>query len=95
MRYFRKSLRNSNIDYSRGLFFVTFQVSWNKSLLGAIVGDRVVLNAFGQEVERLWRELPGKYPELKLHAFVFMLLTDFSSEPLIAIFRQPYFTISE
>ena len=72
MRYFRKSLRNPNIDYSRGLFFVTFQVSWNKSLLGAIVGDRVVLNAFGQEVERLWRELPGKYPELKLHAFVFM-----------------------
>lgn len=72
MNYFRKSLRNPNIDYSRGLFFVTFQVSWNKSLLGAIVGDSVVLNSFGRAIEALWRVLPEKYPELILHDFIFM-----------------------
>lgn len=72
MKYFRKSLHNSNIDYSQGLFFVTFQVSWNKSLLGAIIGAQVALNSFGLEVERLWKALPEKYPELILHAFVFM-----------------------
>lgn len=72
MNYLRKSLRNTNIDYSRGLFFVTFQVSWNKSLLGAIVGDSVVLNSFGRAIEALWRVLPEKYPELILHDFIFM-----------------------
>lgn len=72
MNYLRKSLRNTNIDYSRGLFFITFQVSWNKSLLGAIVGNSVVLNDFGRKVEALWRSLPEKYPELILHNFIFM-----------------------
>lgn len=72
MEYFRKSLRNKNIDYRHGLFFVTSQVSWNKSLLGAIVGEKVVLNELGREIERCWLDLPRKYPELELGEFVFM-----------------------
>ena len=72
MEYFRKSLRNKNIDYRHGLFFVTSQVSWNKSLLGAIVGEKVVLNELGRAIERCWLDLPRKYPELELGEFVFM-----------------------
>ena len=72
MEYFRKSLRNKNIDYRHGCFFVTCQVSWNKSLLGAIVGEKVVLNELGREIERCWLDLPRKYPELELGEFVFM-----------------------
>ena len=72
MEYFRKSLRNKNIDYRHGLFFVTSQISWNKSLLGAIVGEKVVLNELGREIERSWLDLPRKYPELELGEFVFM-----------------------
>lgn len=72
MEYFRKSLRNKNIDYRHGLFFVTSQISWNKSLLGAIVGEKVVLNELGREIERCWLDLPRKYPELELGEFVFM-----------------------
>ena len=72
MEYFRKSLRNKNIDYRHGLFFVTSQVSWNKSLLGAIVDEKVVLNELGRAIERCWLDLPRKYPELELGEFVFM-----------------------
>ena len=72
MEYFHKSLRNKNIDYRHGRFFVTSQVSWNKSLLGAIVGEKVVLNELGREIERCWLDVPRKYPELELGEFVFM-----------------------
>lgn len=34
---FRKSLRNANINYRSGRFFVAVQVEHNKSLFGAVV----------------------------------------------------------
>lgn len=69
---FRKSLRNTAINYCNGWFFVTSQVAHNKSIFGAIVGERCELNALGREVEKYWRELPTKYPELELFDFVVM-----------------------
>ena len=69
---FRKSLRNAAINYRNGWFFVTCQVARNKSIFGAIVGERCVLNDFGRQVEAYWRELPAKYPELELDEFVLM-----------------------
>ena len=69
---FRKSLRNANINYRNGWFFVTFQVARNKSIFGAIVGERCELNELGRQVEARWRELPAKYPELELDEFVVM-----------------------
>ena len=69
---FRKSLRNANINYRNGWFFVTCQVAHNKSIFGAIVGERCELNSFGRQVEAYWRELPMKYPELELDEFVLM-----------------------
>ena len=69
---FRKSLRNVAINYRNGWFFVTSQVARNKSIFGAIVGERCELNALGREVEKYWRELPTKYPELELFNFVVM-----------------------
>ena len=71
-RTFRKSLRNAAINYRNGWFFVTCQVAHNKSIFGAIVGDRCELNSFGQQVEAYWRALPAKYPELELDEFVLM-----------------------
>ena len=52
-KYRRPRLRNSRINYRFGWFFVTFQVFQNKSELGAIVGDKCVLNALGEAVENL------------------------------------------
>lgn len=68
----RKSLRNANINYRAGCWAVTVQVAKNKSLLGAIVGDKVVLNELGQKVDAYWRGLPAKYPELELFDYVVM-----------------------
>ena len=65
----RKSLRNANINYRAGWWAVTVQVAKNKSLLGAIVGDKVVLNELGQAVEAYWRGLPAKDPELEIFTF--------------------------
>ena len=70
--YFHKSLRNPNINYSSGWWSVSIQVAKNKSIFGAIVGDKVVLNALGRAVEEYWQSLPAKYPELELFDFVVM-----------------------
>ena len=69
---FHKSLRNAKINYRAGWWSVTVQVARNKSLLGAVVGEKVVLNELGRLVESCWRSLPGKYPELEIFDFVVM-----------------------
>ena len=71
-RYRRKSLRNERINYRAGWWAVTVQVAKNKSLLGTVVGKRVVLNGLGRAVEAYWLGLPGKYPELELFDHVVM-----------------------
>ena len=68
----RKSLRNAAINYRNGWFFVTCQVAHNKSIFGAIVGERCELNDLGRRVEEYWRAMPSKYPELELDEFVLM-----------------------
>ena len=68
----RKSLRNANIDYRKGCFFVTSQISYGKSILGSIVGGECVLNELGRKVQACWRDLPLKYPGVELDEFVVM-----------------------
>lgn len=51
---------------------MTSQVARNKSVFGAIVGDRCVLNPFGEKVREYWLSLPAKYPELELDEFTLM-----------------------
>ena len=70
--HFRKSLRNPNINYRSGWWSVSVQVAKNKSIIGAIVGVKAVLNALGRAVEAYWLALPEKYPELELFDFVVM-----------------------
>ena len=43
-------LRNANINYFNGWFFVTFQVAMNKTVFGVIDGKRLVHNALGRMV---------------------------------------------
>ena len=70
--YYHKSLRNPNINYRSGWWSVSIQVAKNKSILGAIVGDKVVLNKLGRAVEEYWKGLPAKYHELEIFDFVVM-----------------------
>ncbi|MBQ2379931.1 MAG: transposase [Akkermansia sp.] len=71
-RYFHKSLRHKNIDYRRGRFFVTMQVAHNTSLLGVIVGEKVVLNELERGVQEVLELMPLKYPEFELGEYVVM-----------------------
>lgn len=70
--YRRPQLRNGNINYRYGLFFVTFQVFENKSELGAIVGEECVLNALGQSVKGLIETLSKFNTEVFIDSFVVM-----------------------
>lgn len=70
--HYRRSLRNGNINYRNGWFFVTVQVCHNKSIFGAIVGECCALNGFGQQVWEYWRGLPARYPELEVFESVLM-----------------------
>ena len=70
--YHRKSLRNADINYRSGWWAVTIQVAKNKSIFGAVVGEKVVLNALGAATKDYWLKLPNKYPELEIFDFVVM-----------------------
>ena len=67
-----KHLRNKNINYSMGRFFVTMQLEHNCSILGTIVGEECILNELGHVVRNELTSLPRKYPELKLGEFIVM-----------------------
>lgn len=70
--YRRPQLRNNRINYQFGWFFVTFQVTENKSELGAIVGEKCVLNALGEAVVSLIKSLQQYNPEVFVDSFVVM-----------------------
>ena len=65
-------LRNPNINYERGCFFITVQVAHNKSVFGAVVGESCELNELGQAVCDAWLAHPEHTPGLKIDEFVVM-----------------------
>lgn len=58
----RKSLRNDAINYRAGWWAVTIQVEKNKSIFGAVVGEKVVLNALGAAEFSAWQKYIQKNP---------------------------------
>ncbi len=65
-------LRNPNINYSKGWFFVTSQVAMNKSIFGLIADGKCVLNDLGKRVEVAWHHLVKIYPDVYFDKFVLM-----------------------
>lgn len=65
-------LRNKNINYDEGWFFVTFQVAQNKSLLGAIVEEQCILNELGNAIEENIQKLPKIYKNVYIDKHVVM-----------------------
>ena len=68
----RPMLRNANIDYSHGTFFVTIQAAFNKTIFGAIVGEKSVLNELGEAVAASLRSLGERYPGTEVVEFAVM-----------------------
>ena len=71
-RKHRPMLRNVHIDYSHGMFFVTIQAAFNKTIFGAIVGEKSILNELGEAVAASLRSLGERYPGTKVIEFVVM-----------------------
>lgn len=65
-------LRSAALDYSRGWFFVTIQAAFNKTIFGAIVGERAVLNELGLAVEKTLANLGDYYEGVTVDTFVVM-----------------------
>ena len=68
----RPMLRNANINYSRGTFFVTMQAAFNKTIFGAIVGEKCVLNELGEAIAACLRALGERYAGVEIDEFVVM-----------------------
>ena len=68
----RKHLRLKGWDYSCGCYFITCNTHENKSLFGAIVNGRMVLNAAGQIAKEEWLKSAELRKEVALDEFVIM-----------------------
>ena len=65
-------LRNPNINYFKGWFFVTFQVAMNKSVFGVISDKKLILNALGEMVRENLLGLGRVFPELYIDTVMVM-----------------------
>ena len=69
----RRSIRLRGFDYSgSGAYFITVCTHQRQPLFGHIADGIMVLNAAGEMVESVWRELVNKFPGIRLHEFVTM-----------------------
>ena len=65
-------LRNPNINYFKGWFFVTFQVAMNKSVFGVIADKKLILNTLGEMVRENLLGLGRIFPELYIDTAMVM-----------------------
>jgi len=67
-----KSLRNPDINYQYGWFFITTQVAHNKSIFGVIAECNCLVNALGKQIASGWRGLFSHHPETHCDTFIVM-----------------------
>ena len=69
----RRSLRLKGYDYGQaGAYFVTVCTQGRACLLGSAVGDTICLNSAGQLAARIWSDMPIRFPDIDLDAYVVM-----------------------
>ncbi len=69
----RKPNRLRDFDYSQsGWYFVTICVQNRECLFGRIENGKMILNQFGEIVEKCWYEIPQHFPDVTLDEFVVM-----------------------
>lgn len=69
----RQSIRKTGWDYtSAGYYFVTINTRKGRSLFGAVVNGRMVLNEAGRVAEQCWRDIPKHFPSVGMDEFVVM-----------------------
>jgi putative transposase len=72
-KHHRRSIRLPNYDYSQsGAYYITI-VNWHREcLFGDVVDGEVVLSKFGLVAKQQWENLPNRFPNIILGAFVIM-----------------------
>ena len=69
----RKSIRLRGYDYSQpGAYFITICTHQRQPMFGDIVDGNMMLNAAGNMVDAVWRELPNHYPGVALGEHIVM-----------------------
>jgi REP element-mobilizing transposase RayT len=69
----RKPLRINQFNYSfAGYYFVTLCVNKRIKCLGQIINSKMILNKYGEIVNKCWTELPDHYSYCKLDEYTIM-----------------------
>lgn len=69
----RRSIRLKDYDYGQqGAYFVTICSQERLLFFGEIIETKMQLNEAGEMVQIIWDNLPGRFPQLALDAFVVM-----------------------
>ena len=69
----RRSLRLKGYDYAQaGAYFVTICTQDRICLFGEVVDSSMRLNGAGQMLVGLWDDIPARFPDVELDAFVVM-----------------------
>lgn len=69
----RRSIRLRGYDYSEnGAYFVTICTHNREHLFGVIENRGMRLNDAGRMIDRWWRELGNRFPDIELDSFVVM-----------------------
>ena len=71
--YGRRSIRLKGYDYTQvGAYFVTIAVRGRLALFGEVADGEARPNEAGEMAQRLWQEMPQRFPFVEVDAFVAM-----------------------
>jgi putative transposase len=69
----RKLNRKVDYDYSQdGWYFVTIVTKDRENLFGEIENNEMILNKYGETVNKFWHQIPSHFPYSKLYEFIIM-----------------------
>jgi REP element-mobilizing transposase RayT len=72
-RHHRRSIRLKGYDYSQpGGYFITIVTRDRACLFGEVVDGEMRLNDVGHMVHQQWADLPNRFPNIDLDAFIVM-----------------------
>ncbi|MBC7260687.1 MAG: hypothetical protein H5T63_01625, partial [Chloroflexi bacterium] len=72
-KHHRRSIRLQGYDYSQpGAYFITVVTQDRVCLFGEVVNGEMRLNDVGHMVRQEWADLPNRFPNIDLDAFIIM-----------------------
>ncbi len=67
----RRSIRLKGYDYSKeGIYFITICTQNREALFGEIIDNKMVLNAAGTMIEKIFISLSDEFPQIMLNHYI-------------------------